>query len=227
MPSAQDLLKKMEKKKFKKVEYRPWDYDLQNRNDDVEEVSESKLAPSADENKQKAKNADAKKNVKQKKSSLSNLSSEEKDSLLKNKIIAEDNEVRASVIVTSKSHEAKVDTLEINKLFDDRDEYLQIARSIKALVGPQRNVFFLFFNACHKSNKLNTIAYSVKDIQGQLGISTVGTVNLAIERLVKKGLIKRLESKKGRGGYLNLGFDQTIWDVCLSLKEELEELSTI
>jgi len=98
----------------------------------------------------------------------------------------------------------------------DIDRAVLIKREIQNLVGVQKKMFFAVFNACVKEGALSTITFSTKDFE-EITQSSFGTVKTSLNRIFKKDLLLRLDGKRAKGGYLYIGFNKEVWDICMQI----------
>lgn len=209
MPSIEELLKKGAKKKFVKTSYRPYDYDLKHREEQAKKATkDTESEKTVEKNPVKDKGIEP---VKQK-------STAKKEPLkVENKVIEEAKPVKKEEVKQEKI------SVEVGAEFKDYPLKLQGSvlkkREIQNLVGVQKKIFFTIFNACVKEGALSTISFTAKSFE-KVTSSSLGTVKSALNRLFKKDLLLRLEGKRAKGGYLYIGFDKEVWDICMQMVNE-------
>lgn len=217
MPSVEELLKKSTKKKFVKKDRRPWDYDTaaNGGDDDVQPKKEEPL--------KKVSQQDSK--PKEIKAPVKKTELKQEDKKVTNKVTEKVTQAEKPVVkppVIEKTVEPVVNN-------NPTDYGLDIARTvltkreIQNLVGVQKKIFFTIFNTCVKEGSLSTISFMTKSFE-EITQASTGTIKTSLNRLFKKNLILRLDGKRAKGGYLYIGFDKEVWDICMQMVNEGKSL---
>lgn len=194
MPSVEELLKKSTNKKFVKKDRRPWDYDIAVSLDSNDELSKT---DEIEKNEQKQED----KKVTHK---------------VTNKVTHDSKPVEQQSI---RDHNEETLSIASNDILDyglDIGSAVLIRREIQNLVGVQKKIFFTVFNTCVKEGALSTITFSSKNFE-EITKASSGTVKMSLKRIFKKNLLLRLDGKRAKGGYLYIGFDKEVWDICMQL----------
>lgn len=202
MPSIEELLKKSGEKKFIKTSYRPYDYDIKHRDGQIKLNGNFELENLSDND-----SVEHKSDGREKQETLD----------VTNTVTKEDKLVKKNLI--------KEEVISIELDADSNDFSLRLSdsilkkREIQNLVGIQKKIFFSVFNTCVKEGALCTVSYTTKNLE-EMTETSVGTVKSALNRLFKKNLLLRLAGRRSKGGYLYLGFDKEVWDICMKMVNE-------
>lgn len=217
MPSVEELLKKSTEKKFIKKDRRPWDYDTSiggyNSEAQFEEAPASLQVYKAIN--EQADFEDLNKEIELK----------QQDIKVTNKVTQKVTQELALIAEPEVKQETPKPKLEKDSFENGLDigRAILIKREIQNLVGIQKKLFFVIFNSCVKEGALSTVSFSTRDFEAITQISRE-TVKTSLNRLFKKSLILRLEGKRAKGGYLFIGFDKEVWDICMQMVNENKTL---
>lgn len=216
MPSVEELLKKSTKKKFVKKDRRPWDYDTTGGDDVKVEAKKEALPKKVSKQEGKAK---------QTKAPVKKTEVKQEDKKVTQKVT---NKVTEKVTQTEKPSviEKAVEPVVNSNPIDyglDIDRTVLTKREIQNLVGVQKKIFFTIFNTCVKEGSLSTISFTTKSFE-EITQASTGTIKTSLNRLFKKNLILRLDGKRAKGGYLYIGFDKEVWDICMQMVNEDKSL---
>lgn len=192
MPDILNLLKKTEdKKKFKKSNYRPWNF--------MDQIEAEEKAPSPES---VNTNSDGeKRNVTEKKSPLP---------IVLNSFRASEESSLSNIVVGEKGFKKN---LSLNSNDSNADKVFR-------LYGYQKTLFFFIVDRCFSRGMLNTGAVCNSSLAELLGTS-FRMVKTTIHRLVGKNLITREKGKRGRGGFYIFSIDESIRAASLEYKRLL------
>ena len=87
------------------------------------------------------------------------------------------------------------------------------------LVGLQRSIIVFFYNECRTARSDKTKQLSIEYIIASLN-STYNSVKTTIKRLIKKGLINRIDFKNGRGGWSTYSISEHVFQELLCNENE-------
>lgn len=216
MPSVEELLEKSTKKKFVKKDRRPWDYDTAaNDGDDKDQLKE--ILPS------KISQHDSK--LKETTALVKKTEQKQEDKKVTQKVtekVTQEDRLSVKPLLIEKTVEPVENSSPIDYGLDIARTVLT-KREIQNLVGVQKKLFFTIFNTCVKEGALSTITFSTKDLEEKTQ-SSCGTVKTSLNRLFKKALLIRLDGKRAKGGYLYIGFNKEVWDICMQMVNEDKSL---
>jgi hypothetical protein len=223
MPQLSDLI---EKKKFVKKEYRPWDLSGTGTVDNKRNTKESiKTEPDSDNivEEQPA-------NIDQFVEIEANLSIEagnKSDNVLdNNKITAEKQSDNIEITRQKQRDNIKVTPREQTyNIIDNRtdntgDELAYLIDSIKKLAGIQKNLFWHILNVCSARGVLDTGNILSLDLANAANCS-IGSAKTSLIRLLEKHLVIRFQGKASRGGHMVLGITKEIQAAAIQAQQAL------
>lgn len=194
MPDISTLLEKESKKKFKKSEYRPWNYLDEIEKEKGEKIEELSTNKGLD-NSQRDQNLP------------------EKEALTV---------IRAPVSIHEKIDQDKLITIpqvenlpSINEV--KKEQPNSPLYSILRLSGHQKAIFSFILERCLSRGLLSS---GIVTSQTLISITqtTLSMVNTSIQRLVDKQLIFRENGKRGRGGFYCFGISELVKDAATEYK---------
>jgi hypothetical protein len=226
MPQLSDLV---EKRKFVKKEYRPWDLSGTGTVDGKEKPIEP---------------------VKSEATSIVNISSvsEEKSTIIEQPIIEstivqvkmgndtgnvssnkqvtiekQPDNIKATrtkqpdnIPVTIREHTDNT----INNVIGNAEGLAYLIDSIKKLVGIQKSIFLYVINVCSARSALDTGNILSVDLANAANCS-IGSAKTSLIRLVEKHLAVRLQGKASRGGHMVLGITREIQSAAIQAQQAL------
>lgn len=92
--------------------------------------------------------------------------------------------------------------------------------AIKKLTGIQKNIFYFVINTCSARNALDTGNLLSSDL-ANITNSTVGSAKTSLIRLLEKHLVLRLQGKACRGGHMILGITKEIQAAAIQAQQTL------
>lgn len=93
--------------------------------------------------------------------------------------------------------------------------------SVRRLYGHQRNILFYIVEHCSLRGQLTSGPITNEALR-LLTRTDADTVKTAVQRLVKKGFITRIEGKRGKGGFATFSITESVRN---AVKEEQRQLS--
>jgi hypothetical protein len=215
MPQLSDLV---EKRKFIKKEYRPWDLSGTGTVDGKEIINQS-IGPEATTAIAPQLPVIPEKNVPIKGwpsiDATTIQATEISDNKTGNNQVTTKKQPGNIKITTKKQPDnIKVTTREhTNNVLDNNtgniEELAYLIESIKKLSGIQKNIFFYIINICSARGVLDTGNVLSSDLANTANC-TVGSAKTSLIRLIEKRLILRLQGKASRGGHMLLGITKEI-----------------
>jgi hypothetical protein len=207
MPQLSDLI---EKKKFVKKSYRPWDLSGEGTVDGKETIdsSISRIETKIPDSKpkeitpEKVSNSKIDANASNQPERLDNTSGNKRVTTREQ---ADNNEITSC----EQPDNAKVTTREqtnnaLDNITDNAESLPYLIDTIKKLGGIQKNIFLYIINVCTARGILDTGNILASDLAGAGNCST-GSAKTSLIRLIEKRLIRRLQGKACRGGHMVLG----------------------
>lgn len=85
---------------------------------------------------------------------------------------------------------------------------------VDTLVGHELKLLLIIFTDCKNSGSLVTPALNNESLRVRLETSAQVT-KMVVHRLIKKGFVKRVDSKKGRGGWTKFGISRQVYQQLL------------
>jgi hypothetical protein len=192
MPDILNLLKKTkDKKKFKKSNYRPWNF--------MDQIEAEEKTPSLE--------------------LINTNNGEEKRRATENKNLLPivSNDFQASEEGSLKNVDVK--EKKIKKTFSLNGNESNVDKVFR-LYGYQKTLFFFIVDRCFSRGMLNTGAICNSSL-AELLETSFRMVKTTIHRLVGKNLITREKGKRGRGGFYVFSIDESIRAASLEYKRLL------
>jgi predicted transcriptional regulator len=93
--------------------------------------------------------------------------------------------------------------------------------SVRRLYGHQRNILFYIVEHCSLRGQLTSGPITNESLRF-LTKTDADTIKTAVQRLVKKGFITRIEGKRGKGGFATFSITESVRN---AVKEEQRQLS--
>lgn len=130
--------------------------------------------------------------------------------LLQQEIIQKNKEV---VLVKPKKDNINLILSEVNQdvLSDDIEKY---DSQFQKVTGIQKRLLDFFIKCCI-NNKSCITGPLILDNLSSVGGTTKKTLKTIITRMIQKGIIKKVDTKKGRGGFIVLSVDKRILNMIL------------
>lgn len=239
MPQLSDLI---EKRKFVKKEYRPWDLSgngTVDGKDKSAEPAKSEATPVVTEPTEPVKSAMV---------PITNPAPEEKLTIIEQSIQenttksvytgnVSDNDLgniqittekqpdnikitkpkqRDNIRVTPREHTSNT----LDNITGNAEGLAYLIDSIKKLAGIQKNIFLYVINVCSARGALDTGNILSTDLAHSANCS-VGSAKTSLIRLVEKQLILRLQGKASRGGHMVLGITKEIQSAAIQAQQAL------
>ncbi|MGQ3890015.1 hypothetical protein ACQUW5_13415 [Legionella sp. CNM-1927-20] len=233
MPQLSELI---EKRKFVKKEYRPWD--LSGTGTVDSKAGDSYQKPKLQENADN-KTAKAPEEIKPKSNDLANDSLPSKEYYLQDNVLDNNTGNKKATIkqqlgndeITRKQQRDNNETTNkkqqgnvINNVLDNNTGNVETINSlvdnIKRLSGIQKNLFFYVINICSARGTLDTGNILSSDLAISANCS-IGSVKTSLIRLIEKSLLFRLPGKASRGGYVVLGITKEIQAASIQAQQAL------
>lgn len=227
MPQLSDLV---EKRKFVKKEYRPWDLsgsgtvdgkDSSNKPVEPETTTIVLQQPVATEEKVSVKEEpliDVTPVAEHSGNKTGNISGNEwvttkkhLDNIKLTKPKQPDN-----IKVTIREHTSNA----IDNITGNNEGLAYLIESIKKLSGIQKNIFFYILNVCSARGVLDTGNILSSDLANAANC-TVGSAKTSLIRLIEKHLVLRLQGKASRGGHMVLGITKEIQAASIQAQQAL------
>jgi len=98
---------------------------------------------------------------------------------------------------------------ELDNVTGNTEKLAFLVESIKKLAGIQKNIFFYVINVCAARGTLETGNLLSSDLAMAANCS-IGSAKTSLIRLIEKALIMRLQGKASRGGHMQLGITKEI-----------------
>jgi hypothetical protein len=97
---------------------------------------------------------------------------------------------------------------------DRKDILISIDKpfNFHSIVGLQQRTMLLIYEHCKMIGSKETSALGINFFTEKLGISQLNAHN-ALNELLRKNVIKKIEYKRGRGGYSRFSFEDSIWNI--------------
>lgn len=218
MPQLSDLV---EKRKFVKKEYRPWDLSGTGTVDGKEKSEPVKSESTIVVNKSDApeeKSAKIEQAI-----ATSTYAQVKTDNIIDNKTgnTSDNNQVTTgkqpdNIKITSvkQRDNNKITTREhisniIDNVTSNTERFAYLIDSIKKLTGIQKNMFLYIMNVCSARSALDTGNLLSIDLANAANCS-IGSAKTSLIRLMEKRLVLRLQGKASRGGHMVLGITKEI-----------------
>lgn len=231
MPQLSDLL---EKKKFIKKSYRPWDLSGTGTIDNASH--QTLIIPSQDINEQEHEtkiiipNQQDKIDVVANPDSIANVTAIVTDNETGNKIAdkevttkrhSNNNQVTGvkqldNQLITKKKHQSNIWD---NKRDNNFDIYY-LVETIKKLSGIQKNIFLYIINTCTARGVLDTGNILSMEL-ANAGKCSIESAKTSLNRLIEKHLVIRHPGKACRGGHMVLGITNEIQSAAIQAQQAL------
>lgn len=228
MPQLSELI---EKKKFIKKEYRPWNLSGDGTVDgkDKSNVTSEKTDVYLDIEKG---------SIKEEKSIINEqaitpttaLDVKERSSLMGNdlgnkQVTNEQQTDNLKVTIQQQLDNNKVSFREqrdngLGNIIDNKETLAYLIDTIKKLSGIQKNIFYFIINVCSARNALDTGNILSSDIAFTANC-TIGSAKTSLIRLIEKRIVVRLEGKASRGGHMVLGITKEIQAAAIQAQQAL------
>lgn len=219
MPDINSLLEKT-KKKFKKSEYRPWNYLEQIEQEATAHQVPVKPLSVANSTAESQIDSQVVKAVRNEKNELRQDHATEKEaspsvaSPVANSLEQHGYEHKKKPIANPKKIKDRPQrfvadsvTSQLINVAHDKNSKL----NLEDLSGHQKHIFYFIVNRCITRQALYTGNITMEDLQSITHTSRL-MINTSIKRLVDKQLIIREKGKPGRGGYYRFSIQQTLLD---------------
>ena len=223
MPQLSDLV---EKRKFVKKEYRPWDLSGTGTVD-AKEIGNKQITAQAVEeavvSKEKAINEAPPtetiiQNPKISGNNIGNISD--------NKQVTNKKQTDNIRITTPKQRDnSKITTREhisntIDNVTGNAERLIYLIDSIKKLSGIQKSIFLYIINVCSARGVLDTGNILSSDLANAAKCA-VGSAKTSLIRLIGKHLVLRFQGKASRGGHMVLGITKEIQAAAIQAQQAL------
>ncbi|HAU1599224.1 TPA: hypothetical protein JBJ22_12100 [Legionella pneumophila] len=208
MPTFSDIIKDKEgKKKFQKKNYRPWDLSGKGKNIVLEEI-EGSSSNKIETHKFSSQNSEQ-----------AIIDAGKGTSLDTNKVNKDEH---LGTIKVQTRDPLDTDKGTIRELYreqlDTNLDPTTLENSILRLSGIQKNIFNFLFDICSTRNICETGPIETATI-ALCARTTIGGAKGALKHLINKGFIERKEGKRAKGGYVNFGIPQIVYDTTLRMRE--------
>ena len=225
MPQLSDLV---EKRKFVKKEYRPWDLSGTGTVDGKEKLAEPVRTPVTHaieliESEEKQVTIEpsilisAIEQVNQG-NETGNITSNKRVTIKEQSenIQITQQKQQDNIKVTIREHSSNV----LNNITSNTEGLAYFIDSIKKLTGIQKNIFFYIINVCSARGALDTGNILSADLANAANCS-IGSAKTSLIRLLDKHLILRLQGKASRGGHMVLGITKEIQAATIQAQQAL------
>jgi len=225
MPQLSDLV---EKRKFVKKEYRPWDLsgtgtvDGKEKSDNIK----SEATPVIDKpDLPKEQPAIIKHPIAEKPLDRTNTDNKTGNVTDNNWVTTEIQTENIKVTKPKQRDNIKVTTREhtnntIDNVTSNIESLAYLINSIKKLTGIQKYIFLYVINVCSARGALDTGNVLCTDLSNAANCS-IGSAKTSLIRLIEKHLIRRLEGKPSRGGHMVLGITKEIQSAAIQAQQAL------
>lgn len=231
MPQLSDLV---QKRKFVKKEYRPWDLSgtgtVDGKEADIHTLSEGTAAAPVETKPDLIGKLAVKQASVTPTNSINQDTSVETGNDLGNKldnnkvtnrqptgnIRVTNNELIGNIQVSIREQTDN----EIGNELGNKNDLAYLIKAAKKLTGIQKNIFYYVINICSARESLETGILFSNDL-ARAANCTVGSVKTSLIRLIEKQLMLRLEGKPSRGGHLILGITKEIQVAAIQAQQAL------
>ncbi|MBV9576696.1 MAG: hypothetical protein JO149_08750 [Gammaproteobacteria bacterium] len=224
MPQLSDLV---QKRKFVKKEYRPWDLSGSGTVDNKEaDKNPTNFETSQIEKTQMIEKVANIEDIPATTELSDNKTDNDLDNNLSNKQVTirkqlENNKITKSNKLDNKqvSIRKQTDNL-IDNNSGNTDELVYLIESVKKLAGIQKNIFYYVISICSARCLLDTGNLLTSDLAIAVNCS-IGSAKTSLIRLIEKQLIFRLQGKPSRGGHIVLGVTKQIQAAAIQAQQNL------
>lgn len=199
MPSIEGLLKEP-KKKFKKSNYRPWNY-LDEIQKEKEQLSQSDVEEHLEDKAQNSQTVSLGVIEATGERAEASLSIERQITPVLKATYKEINRT------STKNHIEIAPDLTLSR--EEKETNETASDKIFRLTGHQKNLFFFIYERCISRGMLSTGPLTNETLTSATKIA-LKMLKLSIQRLVEKCLIIREKGKTGRGGFYNFSLTMTV-----------------
>lgn len=220
MPQLSDIMEKRGKKKFVKRKYRPWDLTGTDETEAEPTHTETSLADTENTdvavaaipvNDEQIVNTPVENTPKP--DSVKNI---DKEDQVTNREQLDNNWVTNrkqldNTQVTNGEHSGNTQVT-IRQQLDNALDNTSNIKQLMRLAGIQRKILEFLVYVCSVKGSLETGHISTISI-AEYAETSIGSIKTSINRLINKGVIKRLPGKTARGGYLNLAITEDVKEV--------------
>lgn len=229
MPQLSDLL---EKKKFVKKSYRPWDLSGSGTIDNHDNVEQPNVV-SKDAMSAKIESITTPK-IQEKQPAteavlpirLVDQTDNKIDNKTGNSQVTRE-EQRANIQVTEKKRPDNILVTprqqsynQLGNISDNANNIIYLIEGIKKLTGIQKNIFLYVIDVCTARGALDTGHILSSDL-AQSANCSLGSAKTSLNRIIEKRLVIRLEGKACRGGHLVLGITKEIQAAAIQAQQAL------
>jgi len=240
MPDLKNILKERDEKKFSKKSYRPWDLSGE-KNDQIEyESNEKKITQNSTQeistdiinqsdinqisngyqsdihlgNKQTSNRYQSDIDLDSNKTSNWYQSDTNLDNnKISNRYQLDIKQPQNKSIFTSDNKDiSKPLNSNLSVLSDELNLNYEIQKEMATLSGKQKIIFDVIVDICSAKNSFETGPIQTVSLS-KVAQTTVGTIKVIIDRLVKKQLILRHKGKNAKGGFINLGVTKDVLEL--------------
>lgn len=229
MPQLSDLL---EKKKFVKKNYRPWNLSGEGTTDGKKEITESETQLTVDVPSTRPPAIDVKPILKDEPIIIAPVVSPIKESvnITDNvtgniKVTTRKQPGNASITTRSQPENIEITTGQqsgnrLDNITGNTTDIRYLTESIKKLIGLQKNLFVYILNVCSARGSLDTGNILLSDLVHSANC-TPGSAKTSLIRLIDKHLIIRHEGKACKGGHMVLGVTNEIQAAAIQAQQAL------
>lgn len=229
MPQLSDLV---QKRKFVKKEYRPWDLSGSGTVDNKESThsTDNSTLDHAITEKHPIATEQAVINKEQIAESasveISQNTGNKRDNVLGNKQVT-NRKQRGNIEVTKKKYpdNIKITTREqpdniLDNVTGNNEGLAYLIESVKKLTGIQKNIFYYVIHLCSARGALDTGNLLSSDLAKFVNC-TIGSAKTSLIRLIEKRLVVRLQGKACRGGHIVLSVTKEIQSAAIQAQQSL------
>jgi len=227
MPQLSDLL---EKKKFTKKSYRPWDLSgtgTIDQSDKVEQPIQKSVTPEIEDRSTitKTEAKDSVKTLASPVSAIPNTGNITGNITGNNKVTIREQPANYEVTLKKQPDNNRVTTRQqpsndLGNITGNNQSIHYLAESIKKLTGIQKNILLYVVNICSARGSLETGIILSLDLANAAGCST-GSAKTSLIRLIEKQLVIRHQGKACKGGHMILGITNEIQAASIQAQQAL------
>ena len=225
MPDLKNILKERDEKKFSKKSYRPWDLSGEKNNQIEYKSNEKKITQnSTQEISTNIINQSDTNQISNEYQSDIHLGNNKTSNRYQSDIDLDSNKTsnryqldikqpqNKSIFTTDNKDIFKTLNSNLSVLSDELNLTYEIQKEMATLSGKQKIIFDVIVDICSAKNSFETGPIQTVSLS-KVAQTTVGTIKVIIDRLVKKQLIIRHKGKNAKGGFINLGITKDVLEL--------------
>ena len=213
MPDINSLLEKS-KKKFKKSEYRPWNYLEQLEQETATEKSPEKAVNTVNEPIQESYNQQSSLAQLKKFLNLEENSSDNKNHEITHELKCEEKKLLPKINSTPEVTKTSI----AGDISAKPPKKNSLHLLMQDLSGHQKKIFDLIVDKCIARNDLFTGNITLAAFQ-EITLTSRRMINTSVARLEEKNFIIREKGKPGRGGYYRFSIRQNVLDEVIAFRK--------